>query len=745
MDGVMDIIRMQILSNQNQLVKDGKIAWKTLLLLYLFSYHKTVFEYVKGVIKSFFENLTIYKKYIQFERTPKGIVYMKMENTNDIFKEMMSRHSLDFGSISMKNSNEYYAKNSKTIIITDEIYFEIYYGTQQIITESTTTTTTTKKEEKKPISQEDYETIENCRGRVYSYSKTITEIVKYLKSTYQPIAEKTDEITEKEKKETPNLSTLSVVRLIEIDKNDILKGERQDFTISKNMHNIFLETRIHEKLNSHFERFNDKFWYASRGIPRTLGVLLHGQPGCGKTSFIKAICATEERTAVIIDFKLIRNVRHLRSIFQGSMELKNGSSFGFNKNKIVYVFEDFDCMSDIFMDREKKEKIDMKKKELEEKAIRAYINYNKRSRKREDEEEFDDNETKVNSDSDQEQFCERETLLEKARKKWEGITDSVPLTLNDFLEIMDGIIEMDGRIIVMTTNCKDKIDKALLRPGRIDIDLELQPPSLELICEIFFYMYQNEDDDDISKIWKKYENYCKGSVLSTAKVMNCFMYINPEIGLQEFIKTCGGSIGSMESISENIQEEKHDVVTIAKKRVMERKERVLYLIESEEDFLYNYLQEHSNISVELTHLFNTSTKQTRCSYSDTKTLLMSNISTTTVSIQNSWNCWSSTYEFIYTFYKFTFAPTLLLSKSVYYVPKSWILYGKYNNDWIFIAESVVTNNDDFIKHSINNSKYFTALKFAIPKTMCMGKETAYVNIQLQQLCFKGCIKIDETK
>ena len=30
-------------------------------------------------------------------------------------------------------------------------------------------------------------------------------------------------------------------------------------------------------------------WYDDRGIPYTLGILLHGDPGCGKTSLFMAI------------------------------------------------------------------------------------------------------------------------------------------------------------------------------------------------------------------------------------------------------------------------------------------------------------------------------------------------------------------------------------------------------------------------------------------------------------------------
>jgi chaperone BCS1 len=47
------------------------------------------------------------------------------------------------------------------------------------------------------------------------------------------------------------------------------------------------------------------------------------------------------------------------------------------------------------------------------------------------------------------------------------------LTLGGILNAIDGVVGSDGRIVVVTTNKLDKLDPALLRPGRIDLSLEL--------------------------------------------------------------------------------------------------------------------------------------------------------------------------------------------------------------------------------------------------------------------------------
>ena len=66
---------------------------------------------------------------------------------------------------------------------------------------------------------------------------------------------------------------------------------------------------------------------------------------------------------------------------------------------------------------------------------------------------------------------------------------------------------MHGRIIVMTTNMRDKIDSALIRPGRIDLDLELLPPSRTTIEKIFFHMYKGHEEETLKQLWKEKEGW----------------------------------------------------------------------------------------------------------------------------------------------------------------------------------------------------------------------------------------------
>ena len=65
-------------------------------------------------------------------------------------------------------------------------------------------------------------------------------------------------------------------------------------------------------------------------------------------------------------------------------------------------------------------------------------------------------------------------------------------TLSALLNALDGIASTDGVIVVMTTNCPEKLDPAVLRPGRVDYRLHLGPCSLEQGIRMFTKFYGDE-------------------------------------------------------------------------------------------------------------------------------------------------------------------------------------------------------------------------------------------------------------
>ena len=155
-----------------------------------------------------------------------------------------------------------------------------------------------------------------------------------------------------------------------------------------------------DKLKKDIEAFlSSEPVYRNMGLCWNRGYLLHGPPGCGKSSCVSAIACTYRLPVYNINLREIESDVALRSMFSSLPE------------RIMVVMEDVDCMTDsVLTDREQKE---------------------------------DSKKSKGN------------------------------VSLSGLLNVLDGIETGGGRLLVMTTNHKSKLDPALVRPGRCDVHLEV--------------------------------------------------------------------------------------------------------------------------------------------------------------------------------------------------------------------------------------------------------------------------------
>ncbi len=254
------------------------------------------------------------------------------------------------------------------------------------------------------------------------------------------------------------------------DDGEILKYNEKIFNTNRTFNTIFFQQKDFyiNKLNFFL---NNKTWYKNKGIPYHLGILLHGEPGCGKTSIIKATLEYTNRNAITIPLSRVKTCGELENIFfETEINHKNIPT-----DKRIYIFEDIDCLCDIIKDRE-------------------YID--------------DDNDNKYNNkynkkNKDDMQWEILNKLVDKSDTSNITTNPDDELNLSCILNIFDGIIEMPGRIIIMTTNYPEKLDKALLRYGRIDMNINLSKASRNITLQILSSFYDTTIDDITNLCYKK--------------------------------------------------------------------------------------------------------------------------------------------------------------------------------------------------------------------------------------------------
>ncbi|KAK5215245.1 hypothetical protein LTR72_011685 [Exophiala xenobiotica] len=179
-------------------------------------------------------------------------------------------------------------------------------------------------------------------------------------------------------------------------------------------------------------------WYAERGIPHRRGYLLSGPPGTGKSSMSFALAGVFGLSIYCL------------SLTEASLtEEALLSLFNQLPERCVVLLEDVDSAG-----------ISRVKESPMPKHPESYVQM-----------------------KDSRNMLKRERQEEPLEQPGNGIS------LSALLNAIDGVAAPEDRVLIMTTNYPERLDDALVRPGRVDMKIEFNRASKQQIREIFLGMY----------------------------------------------------------------------------------------------------------------------------------------------------------------------------------------------------------------------------------------------------------------
>jgi chaperone BCS1 len=176
-------------------------------------------------------------------------------------------------------------------------------------------------------------------------------------------------------------------------------------------------------------------WYSNRGIPYRRGYLLHGPPGTGKTSLCFAASGLLGLTLYLLSL-------NSKSLDEDSLM----SLFSELPRRCIVLLEDVDSAG-----------ITQKRAE-------------------------DDSASAVLVEKDKSSTDEKES-------------ENKGVSLSGLLNVIDGVAASEGRILIMTTNHAEKLDPALLRPGRVDMTIAFGYADRDAMRELFSAIYSMLEGD----------------------------------------------------------------------------------------------------------------------------------------------------------------------------------------------------------------------------------------------------------
>lgn len=239
-----------------------------------------------------------------------------------------------------------------------------------------------------------------------------------------------------------------------------------DLYCDRELESIFFEGK--DKLLKHYD-------FYEKNPKKNLNLCLYGPPGTGKTSVIQAMLNKTNRHAMCINLSKIKNGEQFERLFN-NFEI-NGIQY--KPNDFIYIMEEIDGYGDLVKDRNEKYVND----ELNDKVDKIVNSLNN-----------------INNISNNKN---KGDIVIGCNKKYENSK----FNITNLLNVMQGINQIPGLMIFMTTNHYDYLDPALKRPGRM-FSIKLDKHTEETLLQQIKYLF-NLDESKIDYIKDKYDIVAK--------------------------------------------------------------------------------------------------------------------------------------------------------------------------------------------------------------------------------------------
>lgn len=198
-------------------------------------------------------------------------------------------------------------------------------------------------------------------------------------------------------------------------------------------------------------------YYVRRGIPYRRGYLLHGPPGTGKTSLSLALASVFSLDLYVLEMSSVGSDSILEQLFTS-----------LPPNCIV-LLEDIDAV-----------------------GMKRHADDGGEDDKAKKAEEVQQRLNRLGGGS----LMARQAGVATAGSAGSGIGGRSLCTLSGLLNVLDGVASQEGRIVLMTSNFPDKLDEALLRPGRIDRKVHLGHIDRQGAEQMFRRMFEPDPPED---------------------------------------------------------------------------------------------------------------------------------------------------------------------------------------------------------------------------------------------------------